>query len=169
MADVLAVTNYIVYIVAGSLGGVTAYFTIRNEMRKAKKEQREWFENTVSKQTSQVVKEVNDELKVYDERFRVTDIAATKNKEDIADIETDIKTMTNDLKDICNKLARHDYVVDEVLPEYKTLKEEFYKFKSSVDANLFHNGPSKTVSYSQANSSDQGNRQNIDREGNIQG
>ena len=166
MVSLLENVNYLVYIGGTILGSITVYFTVRDQLRKAKREQREWFESTVKNQTTAVVNQVRDEFKVVDERFKVTDVSMSKNKEDIADIENDIKTMTSDLKDICTKLSRHDYIVDEVLPEYKQLREEFYKFKSSVDANLFNN-KSQRISYAQQ-SSDKGNRQNIDKDGSIQ-
>src|SRR6188768_1647913 len=116
MVSLLENVNYLVYIGGTILGSITVYFTVRDQLRKAKREQREWFESTVKNQTTAVVNQVRDEFKVVDERFKVTDVSMSKNKEDIADIENDIKTMTSDLKDICTKLSRHDYIVDEVLP-----------------------------------------------------
>jgi hypothetical protein len=164
MVEILDYVNVIVFASGTIMAVVAAYYQIKKHIKDSKEEQRVWITDEINKSGTSVVTQVKDNLRVIDERFRLTETAHKENKEDIEDVEDDIKQMDKDLKDICSKLAKHDYVIDSVLPEYKRLKEDFNIFKQSVHANLLN----KKISYEEGgNSTDKGNRQNINR-GNIE-
>jgi len=163
MVEILDYVNVIVFASGTIMAVVAAYYQIKKHIKDSKEEQRVWITDEINKSGTSVVTQVKDNLRVIDERFRLTETAHAENKEDIEDIEDDIKSMSNDLKDICNKLSKHDYIIDSVLPEYKNLKEDFAKFKTSVHDNLLN----KKISYDDTYSTDKGNRQNINR-GNIE-
>jgi len=163
MVEILDYVNVIVFASGTIMAVVAAYYQIKKHIKDSKEEQRVWITDEINKSGTSVVTQVKDNLRVIDERFRLTETAHAENKEDIEDIEDDIKSMSNDLKDICNKLSKHDYIIDSVLPEYKNLKEDFAKFKTSVHTNLLN----KKISYDDAYSTDRGNKQNINK-GNIE-
>ncbi len=64
------------------------------------------------------------------------DTKIQKTQEDIKDIEVDMKQMVFDFKATCDKLQKHDYIIDTTLPEFKSLQQEFYRFKFAVDREL---------------------------------
>jgi hypothetical protein len=47
-----------------------------------------------------------------------------------------MKQMVFDFKQTCEKLSKHDYIIDTTLPEFKSLQKEFYNFKFAVDKEL---------------------------------
>ena len=74
-------------------------------------------------------------LQSLDKNAEATNSRFEKDEEDIEDIEDDMKQMVKQFRDMCDKLSKHDYVIDRVEPEFHKLKTEFYKFKNAVDTN----------------------------------
>lgn len=92
---------------------------------KTEKQIQEW----ISESDSRIISTLNENIKSTNSRFE-------KDEEDIEDVEDDMKAMVQQFRDMCDRLAKHDYIIDRVEPEFKELKKEFYKFKSAVDTNM---------------------------------
>ena len=126
---------YIITIISVSIAAIVGVFTIKNEIKKGKEEQNRRIEQFITSATNKVSDHVADSLKVVDTRL-------AKDEDDIADIETDMKQMVRDFKQMCDKLSRHDFIIDTVLPDFKALQKEFNHFKSAVDTELAIKGSS---------------------------
>ena len=120
---------YIITIISVSIAAIVGVFTIKNEIKKGKEEQNRRIEQFITSATNKVSDHVDDTLKVVDTRL-------TKDEDDIADIETDMKQMVRDFKQMCDKLSRHDFIIDTVLPDFKALQKEFNHFRVAVDTEL---------------------------------
>jgi len=120
---------YIITIISVSIAAIVGVFTIKNEIKKGKEEQNRRIEEFITSATNKVSDHVDDTLKVVDTRL-------TKDEDDIADIETDMKQMVRDFKQMCDKLSRHDFIIDTVLPDFKALQKEFNHFRVAVDTEL---------------------------------
>ena len=116
---------------------IVGMIQIKESLKKRGEESQKAVTSQIDTKTNQVISHIDDKLKIIEEKFRTTDNAILTSQDDIADIETDVKQMEQDFKSLCEKIGKHDYIVDKVLPEYMNLKEEFYKFKAKIDANLF--------------------------------
>src|SRR6187431_879633 len=133
MVDFFSNTNTIVTLIAMTIGGIVGYFGIVDRMKRMKTEERMAIISQVKTEATDVKQHINDSLKIVDSRFESVNTRLNKNKEDIKDIETDMKQMVFEFKDMCKKLQKHDYIIESVTPEFKGLQKEFYKFKSSVE------------------------------------
>jgi len=120
---------YVITVVSAGIAAVVGVFSIKNEIKKGKEEQNKRIEQFIMSATSKVSDHVADTLKVVDTRL-------TKDEDDIADIEDDMKQMVRDFKEMCDKLSRHDFIIDTVLPDFKALQKEFNHFRIAVDTEL---------------------------------
>ena len=118
------------------IGAVVGFLTIRNEIRKGKEEQQNVISNQIKSQTNRVIEVLDDKLKIVDEKFKTTDRALAENKEDIEDVEDEMKGMIVEFRKMCDTISKHNYVLEEVLPEFRALRKEFYAFKGAIDNNL---------------------------------
>jgi len=125
---------YVITVVSAGIAAVVGVFSIKNEIKKGKEEQNKRIEQFITSATSKVSDHVADSLKTVDTRL-------TKDEDDIADIESDMKQMVRDFKEMCDKLSRHDFIIDTVLPEFKSLQKEFNHFRIAVDTELAIKNP----------------------------
>ena len=116
---------------------VVGMFQIKENVKKRSEEHQKAISTQIENKNNQIISHIDDKLKIIEEKFRNTDSAIVNSQEDIADIEEDVKQMEKDFKSLCEKIGKHDYIVEQVLPEYMNLKDEFYKFKAKVDSGLF--------------------------------
>ena len=116
---------------------VVGMLQIKESIKKRGEEHQKAISTQIESKNNQVISHIDNKLRIIEEKFRNTDNAITNSQEDIADIEADVKQMEEDFKGLCEKIGKHDYIVEQVLPEYMNLKEEFYKFKTKVDSGLF--------------------------------
>jgi chromosome segregation ATPase len=95
-------------------------------MRQEKSEERikDWIKDS----DDRIVSTINKNVEATNSRFE-------KDEEDIEDAEDDIKVMAKQFRDMCDQLSKHDYVITDILPQFRELKREFYKFKNAVDTN----------------------------------
>ena len=117
---------YIITIISVSVAAIVGVLTIKNEVKKSREESANKISNAIITETSGVKQFIDDRLKIVD-------LKVDKNERDIRDIEVDIKQMMIDLKETCNILSKHDYVISDILPEFRILLKDFYVFKSAVD------------------------------------
>ena len=114
-------------------------FQIKESIKKRSEAQEHRIDEKISSGVDKVIKAIDEKTKVIDERFRTTDTALSNNKGDIEDIEEDVKVLERDFKSLCEKIGKHDYIVDKILPEYIDLKDSIYNFKHKIDENLLSN------------------------------
>ena len=117
---------------------IVGLFQIKESIKKRAIENQQLIDRKISSSVTEITKH-------FDEKFKTTDTMLNNSVDDIADIEADVKQMEQDFKGLCEKIGKHDYIVEKVLPEYMTLKDEFYKFKAKIDSNLFVKKASDTI------------------------
>jgi len=133
MVDFFTNTSTIITLIAMAIGGVVGYLGIVDRMKKNKAEERMAIIAQMKTNATDVKSHIDERLKVVDSKFESVHTKLSKNKEDIADIEVDIKQMVFDFKGMCEKLQKHDYVIESVTPEFRLLQRDFYKFKSAIE------------------------------------
>ena len=125
-------------------GGIAVAMTvgmlqIKESIKKRGEKQEERIDEKINSGVNKVIQAIEEKQEVINERFRTTDTALSNNKGDIEDIEEDVKVLEKDFKSLCEKIGKHDYVIDKILPEYLNLKDSIHNFKSVVNENLLSN------------------------------
>jgi uncharacterized protein YbcV (DUF1398 family) len=118
------------------IGGIIfGIFQIKawNDRRAEKSEER--FQGWIKESDARVIDHINKNAEVTDSRFKIVDTRMVKDEEDIEDVEDDMKQMVKQFQQMCDKLSKHGYIIDTVVPDFHKLKTEFYKFKNAVDTN----------------------------------
>ena len=116
----------------GALVGINQ-LRISWNSRQEKSEER--IKNWISQSDKNLADNFKEHVKVIDGKFNVVDERIKKDEEDIEDVEDDMKSMVKQFTIMCDKLSKHGYIIDNVVPEFKQLKKEFYRFKNAVDTN----------------------------------
>ena len=127
---------YIITIVSVSLAAAVSYFTIRNEFKKSKEQERLAIIGQMKTESESIKSHLDETIRLVDSKFKVQETRMDKNDDDIKDIEVDMKQLQYDLKSVCEKLSKHDYIVQAITPEFKALQKEFYTFKTTVEHTL---------------------------------
>ena len=117
---------------------VVGLFQIKESIKKRSEESEKRVASQITTATATIVEKLDGKLKTVE-----TEIA--QNKEDIEDIEDDVKQMVLDFKQMCQTLSKHNYVIEDLVPDFKSLKTEFYKFKTAVDINLVTKKSDNTI------------------------
>ena len=117
---------------------IVGLFQIKESIKKRSEESDKKIANQITTATSTIV----DKL---DSRLRTIDTEMAQNKEDIEDIEDDVKQMASEFRKMCDTISKHNYIIEDVVPEFKSLKSEFYRFKGAVDTNLVTKKPDDTI------------------------
>ena len=117
----------------GALVGINQLRISWND-KAIKSEER--IKNWISKSDERILNDFKENMKVVDGKFNVVDTRIKKDEEDIEDVEDDMKQMVQQFRDMCDKLSKHGYIIDTVIPEFRKLKSEFYNFKNAIDINM---------------------------------
>ena len=125
------VDTLIVQIITAVSLGVGALVGI-NQLRVSWNSRQEKSEERIKDWISQSDKNIIDK---FEKNVDLIDSRITKDEEDIEDVEDDMKSMVKQFTTMCEKLQKHGYIIDTVIPEFKQLKKEFYRFKNAVDTN----------------------------------
>jgi len=111
------------------IGAILGVQQLRSSWIKRTEKTEEKIQDWISKSDQRILDSIDKNVQVTNSRFE-------KDEEDIEDVEDDMKLMVQQFKDMCERLSQHGYIIDTVVPEFKELKKEFYKFKSAVDTNM---------------------------------
>ena len=125
------VDTLIVQIITAVSLGVGALVGI-NQLRVSWNDKQQKSEERIKDWISQSDKNIIDK---FEKNVDLIDSRITKDEEDIEDVEDDMKSMVKQFTTMCEKLQKHGYIIDTVIPEFKQLKKEFYRFKNAVDTN----------------------------------
>ena len=128
---------YIITIISVSIAAVVGVFTIRNEIKKGRDEANMRIASQIKNEGSSVRQFIDERFGVVDSKFQVVDNRITSDEKDIADIEVDMKQMIHDFKEMCEKLSKHDYIIEGLVPDFKQLQDKFYGFKGKVDKTVY--------------------------------
>jgi hypothetical protein len=119
-----------------SVGAVLGIMQLRASWLKRTEKSEERIQEWIAKSDDRILNQLSKNAEVTDSRFKVVDNRIAKDEEDIEDVEDDMKLMVEQFRQMCDKLSKHEYVLDDVMPEFKGLKKEFYEFKHAVDHKL---------------------------------
>jgi TolA-binding protein len=142
----ITITNLFT-IFAVVMTGVVATFTVKGAVKKLQEERDTKTDKKIDTKTEELKQHFNERINEVRYRFSQNERDIKDSQDDIEDIEKDIKQMNVDLHQICTKLSRHDYVIEDLIPNFKKLKGDFYDFKSEVDkipskpSNIVSNNP----------------------------
>lgn len=137
-------------IVAVVMTGIVATFTIKSAVGKLQVERDSKTDAKINLKTEELKTHINEKINEVRYRFSQNEQNIKDSQDDIEDIEKEIKQMNVDLHEVCNKLSKHDYIIEDLKPNFKQLKGDFYKFKSEVDrmkskpSNIVSNNPDNT-------------------------
>ena len=112
---------------------IIAAFSIRSSVTNARKENEKQIESKMEAKTNEIKLHVNEKINEVRYRFSQNERDIKDSQDDIEDIEKEIKQMNTDLRSVCTKLSKYDYVVEDLIPDFKKLKGQFYEFKNAVD------------------------------------
>ena len=118
--------------VVGAIVGINQVRTSWND-KQEKSEAR--IKSWISESDNNLINNFKEHVKVIDGKFNNVDTRISKDEEDIEDVEDDMKSMVKQFTTMCNQLQKHTFVIESVVPEFKQLKREFYRFKNAVDTN----------------------------------
>lgn len=117
---------------------IVGLFQIKESIKKRSEEQQEAIKTMISTSDTNIISHIDDRLKIVDKELE-------KTKEDIQDVEGEVKKMKEDFSKICETITKHNFIVEEVLPDFKKFREQFYEFKGAVDVNLVTKKPDNTI------------------------
>lgn len=46
---------------------------------------------------------------------------------------------------MCKTISKHNFIAEEVYPDFKKLRDQFYEFKGAVDSNLVTKKPDNSI------------------------
>ena len=128
MADFISDNIYFIAAVASMIMTVIiGLVTIKSSWAKSQKDRDQKFSTEIKTHLDEKVQEIR-----Y--RFDSNERSIAENKEDIEDVEEEVKQMRVDFAKICEKIQSHNFILDQLTPDFKNLKGEFYKFKGMVDS-----------------------------------
>lgn len=130
---------YIVGIGTAIFASIVSYFSVKKYIKEAREEQQTLIDNKISAGVEKVITHINSKTDGIQEKFKTTDGMLERNKDDINDIQEDVKILEKDFKSLCQTIGKHEYIVDKVFPEYVELRDSLHKFKSKVNQNLLSN------------------------------
>ena len=131
---------FLIATVAGVLiTGITVTFTVRNDVKRGRQEQREQLQRQIDGVANKVTGHIDKKLDKIDSQFEKVNYRIDVDEEDIGDIELQMKQLVKDAKETCDKLSKFDYIEKQVIPDFKKVIIDFYKFKAKVDSNLLSN------------------------------
>lgn len=124
-------------IIAGCtvVGAVVGINQLRISWNDRQEKSEERIKDLISESDNNLINNFKEHIKVIDGKFNNVDTRIKKDEEDIEDVEDDMKAMVKQFTTMCEKLQKHGYIIDSVIPEFKQLKKEFYRFKNAVDTN----------------------------------
>lgn len=53
--------------------------------------------------------------------------------------------MKLDFSEMCKTISKHNFIAEEVYPDFKKLRDQFYEFKGAVDSNLVTKKPDNSI------------------------
>jgi hypothetical protein len=118
---------------------IVSYFSIKKYFHEMKIEQQTAIDKQINSGVNKVISAINEGKEITKEKFIRTDQAIQTNITATDDIKHDVEILENDFKSLCAKIGKHDYIVDQILPEYLDLKDSIYHFKHKIDDNLLTN------------------------------
>jgi len=121
MVEILDYVNVIVFASGTIMAVVAAYYQIKKHIKDSKEEQRVWITDEINKSGTSVVTQVKDNLRVIDERFRLTETAHAENKEDIED-NSELTIYLKSEYNFFNAMWKDFNYVDIILDFKHTLK-----------------------------------------------
>ena len=130
MVDLYLVSTIAGVIITGTIGT----FTIRNEIKKSKKEQSEKLDKKIESVATTVTTHIDKKLNSIDNKFDKVNDRIDIDEEDIGDIEEQMKQLVKDAKDTCDKLSKFDYIEKHVIQDFQRVIRDFYRFKAKLDA-----------------------------------
>ena len=130
MVDLYLISTIAGVIITGTIGT----FTIRNEIKKSKKEQSEKLDKKIESVATTVTTHIDKKLNSIDNKFDKVNDRIDIDEEDIQDIETQMKQLVLDAKETCDKLSKFDYIEKNVIPDFQKVIRDFYRFKAKLDA-----------------------------------
>lgn len=120
---------------------IVGLFQIKESIKKRSEE-------SEKKHASQITDAKNEILDKLDVKLQSIDTEMAQNKEDIEDVEDEVKKMKDDFSKICETITKHNFIVEEVLPDFKKFRDEFYQFKGAIDINLVTKKPDSSINTS---------------------
>ncbi len=159
------VSSEFIVATSGVIGGlIVGLFTIRQTLITNKNDSDKKYAKMVTDEGTSVKNFISNKLEVIDTKFQSIDKQVDKAGTDVKDVEAEMKKMVKQFGLMCEKLAKHDYVIEDVLPEYTALYKEFVNFKAAVDVKLKSNSDLVNSNEDESDKgSDQGNVENITR------
>ena len=130
---------YIVGIGTAVFASVVSFFSVRKYLKEAREENQRLIDDKITAGVEKVILHIDNSDQRIQEKFVTTDNKLTQTQDDLDDIEKDVKVLEEDFKSLCEKIGKHDYIVDKVLPEYINLRDSIYKFKGKIDEHIFVN------------------------------
>ena len=110
------------------VGAIVGVNQLRISWRSNQEKSHQQIKEMISESDKNIIKSIDD-------KFHTVDTRITKDEEDIEDVEDDMKSMVKQFTVMCERLQKHGFIIDNVVPEFKQLKREFYRFKNAVDTN----------------------------------
>lgn len=154
----------IVTVAALAVGAAVGFFQIKGYITKMKQDQSIQIQKMIDTSGDKVTSHFDEKVKLMDSKFTTYDTKLDKNEEDIQDVEVDMKNMVQEFKAMCDKLSKHDYIIDGIVPEFKSLQKEFTIFRTAFDNSLYLKKERNIVEDMLENryrGSDKGNKENV--------
>ena len=140
MVDILLEYGYyIIGIGAAIFATVVSYFSIKKHFHDIRIEQQNAIDFKIRNSTTEIISAIKENKEIVNQKLSGMDRALNDTSGDIKDIQEDVKILEKDFKSICEKIGKHDYIVDKILPEYIDLRDSLYAFKGKIDENLIAN------------------------------
>ncbi len=118
---------------------VTGYFSLTAKIKRDKEDSDKAIFGRMDEKAEQVITAFDDKIKVFDSKFGEVNTRINKDQEDIEDVEQEMKDMVTEFKAMCEKLQKHDFILSDVLPSFKSLQKEFNNFKTKVEIRMVTN------------------------------
>lgn len=135
-------------------------FTIRQTLISNKKDSDLKYATMVTSEGTSIKNLITSKLENIDTKFKSIDGKVDSASKDVRDVEKEMKDMVKQFTKMCETLAKHDYIIEDVLPEYQSLYKEFVNFKAAVDVKLDSNSSNQ---FTKQKGTDEGNTMNINR------
>lgn len=130
---------YIIGIGTAIFATIVSVFSIKKYIKDMREENQTLIDNKINAGVDKVITHINNKTDGINEKFKTTDGILERNRDDIEDIQEDVKVLEKDFKSLCQTIGKHEYIVDKVFPEYLNLRNSIQSFKEKVNENILSN------------------------------
>lgn len=146
---------------SGVIGGmIVGIFTIRQTLISNKRDSDSKYAGMITAEGTSIKELISNKLENINVKFESVDKDTEMVEKDIEKVEIQMRDMVKQFAKMCEKLGSHEYVINDVFPEYKKLYKEFVNFKAAVDVKLDENSSNQ---FTKKKGTDEGNTMNINR------